>query len=87
MEKFIENQKQELLKNGAQDLQDKDDAWDEHQEAERDPVEEKDDSWDNEDLTYITAIRFIFKAEINRPILTRGCTDAHANPNNAAAKI
>jgi hypothetical protein len=54
--KIIENQKQELLKNGAQDLQDEDDAWDEHQEAERDPVEEEDDSLDNEDLTYITAI-------------------------------
>jgi hypothetical protein len=52
MEKFIENQKQELLKNGAQDLQDEEDAWDEHPEAERDTVEEEDESWDNEDLTY-----------------------------------
>ncbi len=56
MEKFIENQKQDLLKNGAQDLQDKDDAWDEQQEAEKDLVKEEDDSLDDEDLSYITYI-------------------------------
>jgi hypothetical protein len=56
MEKLIESQKQELLQNGAQDLQDEDDGWDEHQEAQGDPVKEEDASLDNEDLTYITAI-------------------------------
>jgi hypothetical protein len=56
MENFIENQKQALLKNGAPDLQDEDDAWDEHQEAERDSVEVEEDSLDDEDLAYITTI-------------------------------
>jgi hypothetical protein len=56
MEKIIESQKQELLKHGAQDLQDEDDAWGERQEAEGDPVKEEDDSMDDGDLTYITAI-------------------------------
>jgi hypothetical protein len=55
-EKMIKRQKQELLKYGAQDLEDEDDAWGELQEAEEDPVKEEDDSWDNGDLTYITAI-------------------------------
>jgi hypothetical protein len=35
MENFIKKQKRALLENGAPDLQDEDDAWDEHQEAER----------------------------------------------------
>ncbi len=53
---MIERQKQELLKYGVHDLEDKDDTWDELQEAEKDPVKEEDDSWDDENLTYITAI-------------------------------
>jgi hypothetical protein len=56
MEKFIEDQKRELLKHGAQDLQDEDDAWNEHQEAETDTIEQEDDSLDDEDLSYITYI-------------------------------
>ncbi len=56
MEKMIERQKQELLKNGAHDLEDEDDAWDELLDAEGSPVEEEDDSLDDGDLTYITAI-------------------------------
>jgi hypothetical protein len=56
MERMIERQKQELLKHGAGELDDEDDAWGEHQEAEEDPVEEEDDSLDDGDLTYITAI-------------------------------
>jgi hypothetical protein len=56
MERMIERQKQELLKHGARDLDDEDDAWDELQEAEEDPVKEEDDSLDDGDLTYITAI-------------------------------
>jgi hypothetical protein len=56
MERLIERHKQELLKHGAQELDDEDDAWGEQQEAEEDPVEEEDDSLDDGDLTYITAI-------------------------------
>jgi hypothetical protein len=56
MERMIEKQKQELLKNGAQDLEDEDAAGDELREAEGGPVKEEDDSLDNGDLTYITAI-------------------------------
>ncbi len=53
---MIQRQKQELLKNGAQDLEDEDDAWGELREAEGGPVKEEDDSLDDGDLTYITAI-------------------------------
>ncbi len=53
---MIERQKQELLKNGAQDLEDKDHTWGELREAEGGPVKEEDDSLDDGDLTYITAI-------------------------------
>jgi hypothetical protein len=56
MERMIKRQKQELLKNGAQDLEDEDDAWGELREAEGGPVKEEDDSLDNGNLTYITAI-------------------------------
>jgi hypothetical protein len=56
MEKMIKRQKQELLKHGAQDLEDEDDTWGELLEAEEGPVKEEDDSLDDEDLTYITAI-------------------------------
>jgi hypothetical protein len=54
MENLIRKQKQALLENAAPDLQDEDEAGDEHQEAERDSVEE--DSLDDEDLAYITNI-------------------------------
>jgi hypothetical protein len=37
---MIERQKQELWKHSAQDLEDKDDAWGELQEAEEGPVKE-----------------------------------------------
>jgi hypothetical protein len=56
MEKFIETQKQALLKSGSPDLQDEDDAWDEHQEAEEDAVGVEEDKLDDEDLAYITTI-------------------------------
>jgi hypothetical protein len=56
MEKLIQNQKQKLLEHGAQDIQDEDDDWDEHQEAKGDPVKEEEDSLDDEDLSYITYI-------------------------------
>jgi hypothetical protein len=56
MEKMIKRQKQELLKHGALELDDEDDAWGEHQEPEEEPVEEEDDSLDDGELTYITAI-------------------------------
>jgi hypothetical protein len=67
MEKYIERQKQEMLKNGGQDLLDEDDAWGERQEADGDPVKEEDDSLDNGDLAYITAILNSFsKPKFNR---------------------
>jgi hypothetical protein len=57
MENFIENQKRELLNNGAQDLHDEDEAWDELQETERDSVEEEEeDTLNDEDLAYITTM-------------------------------
>jgi hypothetical protein len=75
MEKFIENQKWELLKNGAQDLQDEDDAWDEHQEAERDSVEGEEESLDDEDLEYITTIMNSFsKPKLIGPVSPEGAT-------------
>jgi hypothetical protein len=73
MEKFIENQKRELLKNGAQDLQDEDNAWDENQEAERDLVEGEEDSLDDEDLAYITTILNSFsKPKLIGPVSPEG---------------
>jgi hypothetical protein len=56
IEKFIETQKRALLKSGTPDLQDEDDAWDEHQEAGEDAVRVEEDNLDNEDLVYITTI-------------------------------
>jgi hypothetical protein len=73
MEKFFEDQKRELLKNGAQDLQDEDDAWDEHQEAERDSVEGEEDSLDDEDLAYTTTILNSFsKPKLIGPVSPEG---------------
>jgi hypothetical protein len=73
MEKFIENQKRELLENGAQDLQDEDNAWDEHQEAERDSVEGEEDSLDDVDLAYITTILNSFsKPKVIGPVSPEG---------------
>jgi hypothetical protein len=95
MEKIIERKKQELLKNGAQDLGDEDNAWGECQEAEGDPVKE-DDSLDDGDLTYITAILNSFSkhkliceqpnvAEL--PPFTPDGALMRASTNNDAAKI
>jgi hypothetical protein len=57
MEKFLEQQKIKLLRQGASELEDED--WDEPhwpEENESDLDEEKDDSLENEDLNYITSI-------------------------------
>jgi hypothetical protein len=56
LENFIENQKRELLENGAQDLHNEDNAWNGHQEAERDSIKGEEDTLDDEDLAYITTI-------------------------------
>jgi hypothetical protein len=78
MEKFIENQKRELLKNGAQDLQDEDDTWDKHQEVERDSVKGEEDNLDDEDLAYITTILNSFsKPKLIGPVSPEGAP-AHA---------
>jgi len=73
MEKFIENQKRELLKNGAPNLQDEEDALDEHQDAENDSVEGEEDSFDDEDLAYITTILNSFsKPKLIGPVSPEG---------------
>ncbi len=89
--------KQKLLKKGAQEPNDADAAYGNHQEAEEDLVRGKDDSLYNEDLTYITAILGSFsrqkikfrdtKRSKLRHIDTRGCAGASASAANAAAKI
>ncbi len=56
MENFIENQKRELVENGAQNLHDEDKAWNKHQETERDSIEGEEDTLDDEDLAYIATI-------------------------------
>jgi hypothetical protein len=56
MEKLIERQKQELLKNGVRELDYENKAWGEPQGTEDDCVQEEDDSWNDGDLTDITAI-------------------------------
>ncbi len=73
MENFIRKQKRALLENGAPDLQDEDDAWDEHQEAERDSVGVEEDSLDDEDLAYITTILNSFsKSKLMGPVTPEG---------------
>ena len=65
--------KTRATENGAQDLQDEDDAWDEHQEAERDSVEGEEDSLDDEDLAYITTILNSFsKPKVIGPVSPEG---------------
>jgi hypothetical protein len=56
MEEIIERHKQELLKHGVHESEDKDEDWGEHQELEDDVVKEEDDSLDDGDLNYINAI-------------------------------
>jgi hypothetical protein len=72
MEKLIERQKQEFLKNGAPELDyDDDEAWGEPQRTEDDRILEEDDGWKDGDLTYITAILESFsrpKANAKQPI-------------------
>jgi hypothetical protein len=73
MENFIQNQKRELLENGAQDLHDEDKAWNEHQETERDLIEGEEDTLDDEDLAYITTILNSFsKPKLINPVSTEG---------------
>ncbi len=55
-EKFIEKQKQKLLKHGFRDSDDENDGWNEQPEPEDDSVEEIENSFDDNDLAYITAI-------------------------------
>ncbi len=56
MENFIKNQKRELLKDEAQALHDKDEAWNKHHEKERDLIEGEEDTLDDKDLAYFTTI-------------------------------
>jgi hypothetical protein len=56
MEKLIERQKQELLKNGTPELDNDDKAWEEPQGTKDDRILEGDDGWNDGDLNYITAI-------------------------------
>jgi hypothetical protein len=73
MENFIENQKRELLENGAQDLHDDNEAWDEHQQTERHSIEGEENTLDDEDLAYITTILDSFaKPKLNDPVSPEG---------------
>jgi hypothetical protein len=73
MENFIENQKRELLENGAQDLHDDNEAWDEHQQTERHSIEGEEDTLDDEDLAYITTILDSFaKPKLIDPVSPEG---------------
>jgi len=83
MENFSENQKRELLENGAQNLHDEDKAWNKHQEAERDSIEGEEDTLDDKDLAYITTILNSFsKPKLIDPVSPEG-----ANTSEDAAKI
>jgi len=73
MENFIENQKRELLENGAQDLHNEDEAWNEHHETERDSIEGEGDTLEDEDLAYITTILNSFsKPKLIDPVSPEG---------------
>jgi hypothetical protein len=73
MENFIENQKRELLENGAQDLHDDNEAWYEHQETERHSIGGEEDTLDDEDLAYITTILDSFsKPKLIDPVSPEG---------------
>jgi hypothetical protein len=97
MEKMIEEQKRDLLENGAHDLWDMDkDDCDALWENEGGPVREDDESLDDGDLAYINAmLNSIYKPKLNcekssnpelQPFTPEGAL-TRASTNKDAAKI
>ena len=61
------------MENGAQDLHDNNEAWDEHQQTERHLIEGEEDTLDDEDLAYITTILDSFaKPKLIDPVSPEG---------------
>jgi len=98
MERFLAEQKRELLRQGIPESDHED--WGGHHRPEENEdglVKEEDDSLDNEDLTYITSILASFsrpKSHSEQPneldctiFMPEGSADASGNKANDAAKI